>query len=101
MARPKRAPQRHVEPEDESQDIEGLEATEPDEETADEPDADAGRPKMSKVDAVRAALAEGVDSPEALACVFSPDGRHIAYTCRVTDGGGTFAQVFVVGVTAP
>jgi YD repeat-containing protein len=44
---------------------------------------------------------EGVDSPEALACVFSPDGRHIAYTRRVTDGGGTFAQVFVVGAPPP
>lgn len=40
----------------------------------------------------------GADGPEALACVFSPDGRQIAYTRRVAGGGGTFAQIFAVGV---
>jgi hypothetical protein len=38
------------------------------------------------------------DAPQALACVFSPDGRHIAYT-RVMPSGSPaapFAQVFVV-----
>lgn len=34
--------------------------------------------------------------PEALACVFSPDGRSIAYTRRVAGAAGTHAQVFVV-----
>lgn len=36
------------------------------------------------------------ESPEALACVFSPDGRLIAYTRRVAGPTGTHAQVFVV-----
>ena len=40
----------------------------------------------------------GADSPEALACGFSPDGRHIAFTRRVPGAGGTFAQIFVVRV---
>ena len=44
---------------------------------------------------------EGADSPEALACVFSPDGRHIAFTRRVPAVGGTFAQVFVVRAPSP
>ncbi|MES2696064.1 MAG: DUF3748 domain-containing protein [Verrucomicrobiota bacterium] len=38
----------------------------------------------------------GTDAPEPLACVFSPDGKQIAYTRRVAGKGGTFAQVFVV-----
>jgi len=38
----------------------------------------------------------GADGPEALACVFSPDGRLIAYTRRVAGPAGTHAQVFVV-----
>src|SRR4051794_4958362 len=54
MARGKKAPQ-HVEPEDESQSIAGLEAQEPDEDE---------RPKVSKTEAIRAALAEGAESPE-------------------------------------
>jgi hypothetical protein len=49
-----------IEPEDESQEAQEPEAEEP--ETPRE--AAAGRPAMSKVDAVRAALAEGVESPE-------------------------------------
>src|SRR3954469_25545467 len=54
MARAKKAPQ-HVEPEDESQSIAGLEAQEPGEDE---------RPKVSETDAIRAALAEGAESPE-------------------------------------
>jgi len=42
--------------------------------------------------------AAGDDGPEALACVFSPDGRRIAYTRRIAGPGGTHAQVFVVAV---
>lgn len=38
----------------------------------------------------------GADAPEPFACVFSPDAKHIAYTRRVTEAGGTFAQIFVV-----
>lgn len=38
----------------------------------------------------------GPDAPEALACVFSPDGRRIAYTRRVPAGNAAFSQVFVV-----
>ncbi len=41
---------------------------------------------------------EGEGGPEALACVFSPDGRRIAYTRRVAGPAGTHAQVFVVDV---
>ena len=64
MARPKRAPE-HVEPEDESQDVEALEATEPDEEPEEgEPETGAA-PTMSKADAIRAALAAGADTPDA------------------------------------
>ena len=40
-------------------------------------------------------------SPEPLACVFSPAGRHIAFTRRVTTVDGTFAQVCVVPVSPP
>jgi Tol biopolymer transport system component len=36
----------------------------------------------------------GEDAPESLACVFSPDGRRIAYTRRL-DGR---AQIFTVNV---
>src|SRR3954447_12957838 len=61
MARPKaKAAPRFVEPEDESQDPEDqqrLEAEEPDE----EPEATGKR--MSKTDAIRAAMAEGIESP--------------------------------------
>ena len=42
-----------------------------------------------------------IDSPEPLACVFSPDGRHIAFTRRVTVVGGTFSQIFIVTTPSP
>lgn len=43
---------------------------------------------------------DGTDGPEPFACVFSPDGRSIAYTRRVAAAGGAeFAQVFVVNVS--
>jgi hypothetical protein len=41
---------------------------------------------------------EGEGGPEALACVFSPEGRRIAYTRPVAGPAGTHAQVFVVAV---
>lgn len=34
------------------------------------------------------------------ACVFSPDGRHIAFMRSVANGGGTFTQIFVVPFSA-
>lgn len=37
-------------------------------------------------------------APAALACVFSPDGRSIAYQRDIAGPGGTFSQVFVVDV---
>jgi hypothetical protein len=40
----------------------------------------------------------GADAPEAFACVFSPDGRHIAFTRRIAQRGKSYAQVFVVAV---
>ncbi len=40
-------------------------------------------------------------APEPLACVFSPDGRQIAFTRKVTAPGGTFAQIFTVSVESP
>jgi len=40
---------------------------------------------------------EPAAAPLPLACVFSPDGRHIAYQRSVPDAGGTvFAQIFTV-----
>lgn len=39
--------------------------------------------------------------PEALACVFSPDGRMIAFTRPVTAPEGTFSQVFTVTTGIP
>lgn len=39
---------------------------------------------------------EGGAAPSATACVFSPDGRAIAYTREVAGPGGTFAQIFTV-----
>jgi hypothetical protein len=41
------------------------------------------------------------DAPEAHACVFSPDGRQVAFTRRVTTVAGTYAQVFVVSAPSP
>ena len=38
----------------------------------------------------------GPEMPEPFACVFSPDGRHIAFTRRVGQGGASYTQVFVV-----
>ncbi len=43
----------------------------------------------------------GADAPEALACVFSPDGSRIAYTRRVAVDGGVFAQIFTVPASSP
>lgn len=42
------------------------------------------------------AKAAGESSPRPEACVFSPDGRHIAYVCRVAGPGGVFNQIFTV-----
>lgn len=39
--------------------------------------------------------------PEALACVFSPDGRMIAFTRPVATPEGTFSQIFTVTTEAP
>lgn len=61
MARKSTRTARQVEPEDESQEeIEALEVTEPDEAEAEELEVGDG-PKMSKVDAIRTALAAGED----------------------------------------
>jgi Tol biopolymer transport system component len=35
------------------------------------------------------------------ACVFSPDGRKIAFMRNVAAAGATFTQIFTVGVSAP
>lgn len=43
-------------------------------------------------------LRHGLDAPEPLACVFSPDGRQLAYTRKVPGDRGTFAQIFTVSV---
>jgi len=61
MARAKRAP-RHVEPEDESQDVAVPEEQEEAEDTAAR--LKGGKASISKTDAIRAALAEGMESPE-------------------------------------
>jgi Tol biopolymer transport system component len=45
----------------------------------------------------RAAAAE---APRPEACVFSPDGRQIAYVRRVAQAGGRFNQVFVCDADA-
>jgi len=58
MARKKTAAHRHVEPEDERQDIEAQEAVE-----AQEPEADGGK-SMTKTEAIRRALAAGFDGPQ-------------------------------------
>lgn len=62
MARPRKAAPQHVEEEDASQEIEELEATEPDEDEEEVTAAD--QPKMSKADAIRVALREGIESPD-------------------------------------
>ena len=41
-----------------------------------------------------------VGSPAPLACVFSPDGRSIAYQREVVGATGSFSQIFVVDVPA-
>lgn len=64
MARPRKAASQHVEEEDASQEIEELEATEPDDEEDDEPEADEPRGKVTKAAAIRAAIAAGKDSPD-------------------------------------
>ncbi len=40
-------------------------------------------------------------APLALACVFSPDGRHIAFLRNLTRDGATFSHVCVVSVPSP
>jgi hypothetical protein len=40
---------------------------------------------------------EGDEAPEPYACVFSPDGRQVAFTRRVAEAGKGWSQVFVVG----
>ena len=35
------------------------------------------------------------DAPKPFACVFSPDGRSVAYTRSVPSPGGRFDQIFV------
>jgi len=37
-------------------------------------------------------------APRSEACVFSPDGKHIAYMRKLPDGGGAFTQIFVCTV---
>ncbi len=44
---------------------------------------------------------EGAGNPEPFACVFSPDGRHLAFTRRVATVAGEHAQVFLVRVPSP
>lgn len=44
---------------------------------------------------------EDAGAPVPLACVFSPDGRLIAYARRVKSATGMFEQIFVVEVPAP
>ena len=41
------------------------------------------------------------EAPEPFACVFSPDGRRIAFTRRVAGAAGTFAQICTVSVPSP
>jgi hypothetical protein len=36
-------------------------------------------------------------APRPEACVFSPDGRNIAFVRQVLESGGPFNQIFVVG----
>lgn len=43
----------------------------------------------------------GGDAPLPFACVFSPDGRAIAYLRNVPIGGATFSQIFVVPPFTP
>ncbi|MBN1422699.1 MAG: DUF3748 domain-containing protein [Planctomycetes bacterium] len=44
------------------------------------------------------ARAAGEDAPRPEACVFSPDGRKIAYIRRIEDGAGRSNQIFVAEV---
>ena len=63
MGRPKKSAPKHVEPEDESQDL-PEEEPEIEEEEADESEPVAAQPSMSKADACRAALAAGIETTE-------------------------------------
>jgi hypothetical protein len=38
----------------------------------------------------------GAEAPLSLACVFSPDGRQIAFMRNMSAAGVTFSQLFVV-----
>ncbi|MCL4180672.1 MAG: DUF3748 domain-containing protein [Verrucomicrobia bacterium] len=44
------------------------------------------------------ARANDADAPRPEACVFSPDGRQIAYVRRLPDGDSRFNQIFVVSL---
>jgi Tol biopolymer transport system component len=44
---------------------------------------------------------DGTDAPLPFACVFSPDGRAVAYMRNVAAGGATFSQIFVVTLSQP
>lgn len=44
---------------------------------------------------------DGAEAPLAFACVFSPDGRAVAYMRNVAAGGATFSQIFVVTLSQP
>jgi len=46
------------------------------------------------------AAAAKASAPSAQACVFSPDGRSIAYTRKVAGPSGAFQQIFVVAASA-
>ena len=43
----------------------------------------------------------GAEAPLSLACVFSPDGRAVAYLRNVAADGATFSQIFVVTLPTP
>lgn len=43
----------------------------------------------------------GAEAPLPYACVFSPDGEHIAFMRNVATGGATFAQIFIVPFSKP
>ncbi len=44
---------------------------------------------------------DGAEAPLSFACVFSPDGRAVAYMRNVAADGATFSQIFVVTLSQP